>query len=394
MRKADENSSGKGYGLGGAGGIYQVAKGADASCVSQTSGQTGSWPAGLATNTLPVASAPASSSGSSGLSGGAIAGVVIGVLAVLLIVALAAFWLLRRKRRRRTEWEDAQHAKATQMDLSEGYLPVAHEGHGGHSRLGSDAGSAPDSTEGYGSLRPMEEAPMVEPFSTGLLTPSMSNPRGSTSASSLSGESREPDGPGSAGPLPSKSRVTPSQHPSGSRPSASHVSTDRGTGLTYPPGAAALGHGEKGESQAMPVVPAAAATSSPAHLRVANPDAGGAVGGRAGGQAPGGRRDRRSHDGPTFRRHEDAGRLEQEVVDLPPLYTDVPQDGPRPDEREQERAGLGLGLGGAETAGRAAAARDAGAGAGGEEDDGPGEGDTVLMSGGPPTGDVRRADGR
>ena len=42
---------------------------------------------------------------------------------------------------------------------------------------------------------------------------------------------------------------------------------------------------------------------------------------------------RRSIDtGPTYRRHEDAGRLPmtrgEEIVDLPPLYTDVPRDGP------------------------------------------------------------------
>ena len=47
---------------------------------------------------MPVAAAP--SKGSSGLSGGAIAGIVIGVLAGLAIVAVLAFFLVRRRRQR------------------------------------------------------------------------------------------------------------------------------------------------------------------------------------------------------------------------------------------------------------------------------------------------------
>ncbi|WVQ78809.1 hypothetical protein IAT38_000900 [Cryptococcus sp. DSM 104549] len=55
-------------------------------------------------------------------------------------------------------------------------------------------------------------------------------------------------------------------------------------------------------------------------------------------QPVGRRRAQQQHDGqPTFRRHADAGRVEAEVVDLPPLYSEVPRDGPRHSGDEEER---------------------------------------------------------
>lgn len=138
-----------------------------------------------------------------------------------------------------------------------------------------------------------------------------------------------------AGPMPSKTPAIPSFHPSSSSSSQtppqtisagkfdtlSHPSTPRQS--QHPTGSAgALRVVNHGDNDRPELPPGAGYDDNPRHsFNARRGSAGYAHGGSGGdGGAPG------------FRRHADAGRVQQDVVDLPPLYTDVPRDDDSPGE--------------------------------------------------------------
>ena len=284
------SSSANGYGTGGIGGIYQVTNTTTSDCVLDFTTQTGSWPAGLATNTLPAASGGFSATSTPGthLGAGAIAGIVIAAVIMLILVGII-LWLLVRRKHRREVIENAP-MKAN----------VA-----GAVDLGSE-----DEDNSYTNPAP---APMIEPFpDTGTLRrpapPSDSQsprddvtellPSGNSqvggsrasvehTAASNSGNS-DTSGPGVADTLPPKAPITLRNV----QPPRSPI-TPRRSGMLH-----VVNHDD---SSALPTFPA---------------------------EEPRRSLERPSQEGPMFRRHMDAGRVRDEVVDLPPLYTEVPRDAP------------------------------------------------------------------
>jgi hypothetical protein len=357
LTKPPLRSNALGYGRGGVAGIYSVSDTNDDSCVTQPEQPAYQWPSNILTNALSAATLPvterASSNSGDGLSGGAIAGIVIGVVAALAIVGFALWFLLRRKRSR----ERAAHIEPL------GRKETSHE-----VDLADDLGPYTETNSGRSVA-----APMIEPYRTigsfdpppahehdgqlGSHTGSQELSRfGSTSSPgfagvgaagagaaltsrSLSRDSREndrglldeelrPSGPGVAAALPTKSsgpayvppsRPTAPSGPTTTEDNASKVTTSGSTDI----------HGS--------LPPAAGG------MRISNPDHDADILARPLGAAydhtaiqERERRRRPEFSGPTFRRHEDAGRVpvtrpriqEEEIVDLPPLYTDVPRDGP------------------------------------------------------------------
>ena len=98
----------------------------------------------------PSAAAPASK-GSSGISGGAIAGIVIGVLAGLAILAVLAFFVLKRRRRR----SSSLPVVTTDAKASKGY-----------------EGGAGEQVDGLGALPqlPTSLQPGTNPFLPSMLS--------------------------------------------------------------------------------------------------------------------------------------------------------------------------------------------------------------------------------
>lgn len=234
---------------------------------------TGSWPPGLATNTLASSTnPPEEEGGGSTLTGGAIAGIVIGVLAFFALVALILFFLLRRKRRRQAA-EDKVSPMVGTYDVD----------------LGSYDEPAEDGVE-EGTVNPFQSptSPGTAESSAGLAG------AGLGAAGVAAGPSRQAEA------LPSKQRSShdyPHHNQRDGLRIANHEdptalpTLPRGASLDDSPGPSGQGTGRQRRSQD--------------HLRQ-----------------------------PTFRRHEDAGRWrgaeqqqEEEVVDLPPLYTDIHRDG-------------------------------------------------------------------
>lgn len=317
--------------------------------MTQTVQSTGIWPNGLATNTLPVPTGPVTSTaGSSGLSGGAIAGIVIGVLALLAIIALMVWFLLRRKRRREAEEKKLNRASGV-YPIDMGPEPEGEEGEGDNSmgmvepyqQLGP--GRDRDTVGGAAGVRAglLEEHSGSEGSSPGVhqsphgygLTPDsgtgMSTARSSAGFAGLGaglatgGEGEGQDwelhdiegrtGPGVAGPLPAKIS------PHAAIPMLSSPLSSQGQ-------SPAQGHGQMRITN----------PSDPSGLPALPPGAG--LSNHRGGR----RSDNDLHDpfainpNRTFRRHEDAGRVRlpgqgrEEVVDLPPLYTDIRRDEDEP----------------------------------------------------------------
>lgn len=286
---------------------------------------------GLATNTISPATLAVTepSNRNKGLSGGAIAGIVIGILAFLVIIGLALWFLLRRKRRR----ESATRIKEDQVDLAD--------------RLDGEAGSRRRNSNDSSYAEPLHR---LDPF-TGGQTDSFEESRTATTTTAgfaglgagmrlddsrerfmIGDEDDRSAGPGVAGPLPLKasSSAEPSSMP---RP--------------LPPVQTSLQQGEQSLKNDLVSHPSLThPTSSTNHIPIspAPPNAGPMrvinhddptllptlpPGARYGHEE----RSRNRGTGPTFRRHEDAGRVpvrrrEEEIVDLPPLYTDIPRDAP------------------------------------------------------------------
>jgi len=258
-------SSARGYGTGGVAGIYEVANSTRSDCILQEPQPTGTWPVGLATNTLASSTNPPDDS-SSKISGGGIAGIVIGVLAFLVLLGLILFFLLRRKRKRRALADKERRVDGGyEVDLGS-----RHEEQGG-----ADEGNVnPFRADSY-DLTPVDGEPESSPIDS-----TQSSSAGLAGLGAAVGESSR-----QAGPLPPK-RASP------------ETETLR---ITNPANASEI-----------PTLPAGTSIDEtpPTRDRV-----------------------RTSHDRDrqrTFRRHEDAGRWrvpeQEEVVDLPPLYTDIRRD--------------------------------------------------------------------
>ena len=257
-----DHSSARGYGTGGVAGIYQVDNSTRTDCIIQEPQPTGVWPVGLATNTLASSTNPPEEP-SSGPSGGAIAGIVIGVLAFLLLLGLLLFFLLRRKRRRQAAADKERRAVEGGYEVD---LGSSHEEIGG----GDDTTVNPFRADSY-DLTPIE-GEAADPADGGTTSSSA----GLAGLGAGAGEAASEESTRQAGPLPPKS-----------------TSLERDTLRIT-----------NANSSELPTIPA-----------------NGAV--RASRTNP---RDRQQ----TFRRHEDAGRWrvpeQEEVVDLPPLYTDIRRD--------------------------------------------------------------------
>jgi hypothetical protein len=279
-------SSARGYGRGGVAGIYEVDNSTRSDCNLQEPQPTGVWPRGLATNTLASSTNPPDEPSSS-LSGGAIAGIVIGVLAFFALLGLILFFLLRRKRRRQALEDKERRAVSGgggyQVDLGPRYEESV--------RAGGDEGTVdPFRADSY-DLGEVESASNGGGASPGGLTSSssaglaglgaaMGNATGTGAGAGPTAESSR-----QAGPLPQK-----------------RTSLERETlRITNP-----------ANGTDIPTTPAGATFDE---------------------SPPRDTRPRASHDRDrqrTFRRHEDAGRWRapehEEVVDLPPLYTDIRRD--------------------------------------------------------------------
>jgi len=295
---------------------------------------------GLATNTLPAATLPATAPAGedTALSGGAIAGVVIAVLAGLAILLFALWFLLRRRRRSRIA---AQKVADYEVDLADGYDDSSTTG---MTRLGN--ASTAHAVEPYPIVDPFQQDqnPNSAGSSFGEADSETMTAAGSTAlGAGVSGQRSSNDedsrasGPGVAGPLPSKTyrSLDSSSSPAPSSQSA-HImkaellgrAAENTQPLPQPPaptsGMRIVNHDDP---YGMPALPAVARYDDALRdNRLSRRNQG----------------IRRSADtGPTYRRHEDAGRLpvtrrEEEFVDLPPLYTDVPRDGPDFSQRPQD----------------------------------------------------------
>ena len=362
---ADDDSSNKGYGRGGVGGIYQVADSATGGCNPQTPQTTGQWPAGLATNSLPSSTiTPGSESGSGGLPKGAIAGIAVGAVVGILAVLLALLFLLRRRKSREAaQGKMGVHA----VDLGDGGGGTSgNGGMGGYDepqpivepyrQVGSFAPPPGHSHThsgdmlGYGGQS--GQSGQQSGYSTGESGMRASTLAGyemdrttTTDSSRYLDEDHRGSGPGLAGPLPMKS----------TRPSSAGYPTGGGFTPRNPqsPGMTSTTYGSQIKA---PIT--AQTTSTPSNgppspllgpsMRVVYHDDPESLPmlppGATANRYNNGDRRRRSgvptESGPTFRRHEDGGRVlsrpavsEEEVVDLPPLYTDVPRDGDGAGER-------------------------------------------------------------
>jgi hypothetical protein len=318
---------------------------------------TGSWPVGVATNTLPVATRPAQtqtygSNGGGGDNGfgAAIAGIVVGCLAALIIAGVTIWFCLRRRRRLRMGLDArGNKRKAEEVDLADeiddgdadgqGYsnaqvgMPVVSpyptSASGGGGRY-----SAVPGEERRGSFGVSEGGTMTSAGVAGVGAAAGAGVMGRGSM----GEDRERErerweGNGMAGPLPSKSPFGPGSSAAGtstavsphelssppisrtggSNDSVPSLKRDTQNMLGLPPGAGAAGSGDGG----MRIFN----HDHPDDLPAMSVGAGGSGNSRGSGN-----RQSREERQPQFRRHADAGRVE-DVVDLPPLYTDVPREG-------------------------------------------------------------------
>lgn len=276
----------------------------DTSCISQEIYPTGSWPVGLATNTLSAATLPVTEPAGSnkGLSGGAIAGIVIGIVALLLVILLALFFVRRRKRRRDLK---EQKVVSDDVDLTEGETGLARD--------------SVSMAEPYHRLDPFISGQDAVDLQDDTASGTMTSAGYAGLGARLSGVgSRETtttnDTPGVAGPLPTKSRIS-----------------DSPSSPSQPVSNSGLKHDLLSHSSS-PRTPTSGQAGGP--MRVINHDDPATLPALPpGARLSDDRSRRRPESGPTFRRHADAGRVpmnrphEEDVVDLPPLYTDVPRDG-------------------------------------------------------------------
>ncbi|WVQ93460.1 hypothetical protein IAU59_000534 [Kwoniella sp. CBS 9459] len=387
-------NSGRGYGRGGTAGIYESQPSNDTDCLEEDPQPTGVWPSTVTIATMDPATLAATESAhppdeGSSLSGGAIAGIVVGIVVLLAIVGTALFFLLKRRRRR-----EAARAKmdSAGVDLADDGTYGENGGSGG-SRNNSQPmiepyrqlGTFPAPSAHSAHTPTSEDVSIYNPgaaaSSTTALTSGQASGLPHTSIMTAQGHENDgphsplsPDesglssGPGVAGPLPSKTSLHTPTSSTSHPPGLPHISPPRSQqqtmqneqtgaiprqasppampaadslknatlatlGPSYPP-RAATGQGgmrvvNHDSPESLPALPPGA-THTFSHGQ-AHP--------HASGQLHGGPRRRPPQDnGPTFRRHADAGRYQEEIVDLPPLYSEVPRDNPssRPLSPESE----------------------------------------------------------
>nr|XP_031858479.1 uncharacterized protein CI109_006124 [Kwoniella shandongensis]KAA5525551.1 hypothetical protein CI109_006124 [Kwoniella shandongensis] len=362
-------SSGNGYGRGGVAGVYQVGSSGNTSCISQGQQGTGIWPSNITIMTLPSATLTitesAARSNSSSLSAGAIAGVVIGVLVAIALVVVILLWLLRRHRNRRNPRIVKQATKhSSSLDLVDDRRSNNHQ----------------PMIEPYrpvGSFQPHDTSDTtmheLDSFDAGEISTSSSAGFAGMGAGvgqsawndnriSPVDESGREGEPGVAGPLPLKTLTSrspsaqPSQSPFVDSPTRSASEREPTNSMANelkrtPDGSVPgrmgsplhpLGMGQRepingggggggmrvinhDNSESMPALPPSATQSRATTLSATNNS----------------RRRIQQQDvaGPTFRRHADAGRVQEEVVDLPPLYSEVPRDGPVPGREGDQDSG-------------------------------------------------------
>lgn len=298
---------------------------------------------------------------------------MIGIIALLALIAILVWFLLRRKRRAALGRHN--EGKATELDLADDRSVLGDDGDdgatGGEGRGYSDSQVGPvplvspyPTSSGIGGGRysaiPISEDSggrrnEVEMSESGTMTSAgfaglgVAGSRERDSRFTMGEIGKERRGSGMAGPLPTKSTLGPSSssqsqsqqysRPSNSPPLASPLpisplnpssssnskrERDRAnqTALSssLPPGASQGGGMRIMNHDRPDELPAIAPISQ------------GYQGGGGGTRRP---RDRGDQDirEMQFRRHEDAGRVD--IVDLPPLYTDVPREGRRIPEGDE-----------------------------------------------------------
>ncbi|WWC68537.1 uncharacterized protein I206_102466 [Kwoniella pini CBS 10737] len=346
-------NSAQGYGRGGTSGIYSVTPSNDSWCIDNTPQPTGSWPITLTTGTLDAATlaiteTSSKGGGNSSISGGAIAGIVIGALVGVALIGALLFFLLRR-RKRGSKGIMAGKLDVSHIDLAgdddsiprvsqpmvEPYRELGTfnppEGHGRVSPNNSyiPSSDSRDSSAGFAGLGRATAL-------GGIANTDWEGNNHTATEMSLLDEDHSPSSPGVAGPLPTKSNT---QIPVS--PNSTTVEHNR----TLPPALPYTGHhhsSSQGSSNSDPTK----TTSSPRQayppyndrnqsggMRVANPEYPENIptlppGATHAPRNNGPRRRPADNNGPTYRRHADAGRFQEEIVDLPPLYSEVPRDGP------------------------------------------------------------------
>ncbi|WWC60387.1 uncharacterized protein I303_102959 [Kwoniella dejecticola CBS 10117] len=365
-------NSAQGYGRGGTSGIYSVSPGNDTSCLKNTPQPTGAWPSTITTGTLDAATLAITETAfkggdHSGISGGAIAGIVIGALAGVALVGLL-LWFLLRRRKTRAQGRLVGKSDVSHIDLAgdddsirRGGQPMVEpyrelgsfnppEGHG-HGRISPNNSYLPssdsrDSSAGFAGLGAATALGGIA---------NIGDRHGNNSGMELSllDENNSPSVPGVAGPLPSKSNnsMQTSTPNSPSAPTNPNYPQPPSLPYTAHHHHSSSSHSANSNSNILPADDPTKSASSPTRqaypsyndrpqsggMRVTNPEhpenlpalPPGATHGL--GHAPRNAAPRRrpaDGNGPTFRRHADAGRFQEEIVDLPPLYSEVPRDGP------------------------------------------------------------------
>ncbi|WVQ74716.1 hypothetical protein IAR50_004320 [Cryptococcus sp. DSM 104548] len=370
-------SSKLGYGRGGVADIYEVASSNTTSCISQPSLPTGSWPADATFASLDPATLPPSGSGSGSsdfwgdpvAKRGKIAGISVGVVFFCVLMGGALWWVLRRRRRWRV------------MNEKEG-LESAF--------VDSSPSPRTTSKRGISSITDRGVTPFTLP-SSAPTTPA--NRTHSVDLASLrDGQGDEPHTPASsAGSVAASGTSTEDfarldTSPSGRRDGSGAQSRDPSSHLSP---STSLRHRPRSPSSTIapftsPSVPISTTTQSTSlhtqsdaqdtmeeeqdageedkhqlhtggSMRLTNPDADTLPltdthplsylsSPPPSPRTPTRRRARPGGDQPlrerTYRRHADAGRVpipergvegaQGEVVDLPPLYSEVPRDGDIP----------------------------------------------------------------
>ena len=321
------SSNKKGYGHGGTAGVYEVSDGPSNDCIVSPVAPPASWPVAIGTNTLgsatlPITSAAATASSSasprpesdsSGLSAGGIAGLAIGVIAGVALIALLLFFLWRRRRRQReslpTERTDAFDVDPDSHAMIEPYRPLSYPAPGSGLLAEQQETSQRDSmgtftSAGFAGLG--APSPRPHGYSDGEVSPS---------ARPLPTKNQSPSAPPLSIPSPPSLKAAEA---SGSFNSTSSANS-RANLIDHSPqhrGGLQITNHDAADEAVLPALPP------------------GAVHGNGSGEGRRRSRQTQANSG-GFRRHADAGRLDGgenapvergEIIDLPPMYQEVPRE--------------------------------------------------------------------
>ncbi|WWC87952.1 uncharacterized protein L201_002852 [Kwoniella dendrophila CBS 6074] len=374
-------NSAQGYGRGGTSGIYSVSDSNDTSCLKQSPQPTGVWPTTVTTGSLDPATLPITESatatsrkgsGGSGTSKGAIAGLVVGLVIAAILVGVFVYFLLKRRRQRRNQGQRIDKFGISPIDLANGddnsirrngsQAMVEPYREVGAFRPPSRHGSPDQNTNSNGTDSYFSQSENRTLTSSaagfaglGAATINSTHDNRHDMELSLLDENHSPSSPGIAGPLPEKSLSTPTSmeqayaqlhysQPNAQSPTAGtgtilSTSTSQNSDISKP-------SQSQLSRQSQQTFPTYSPQATQGGMRIANPEnpdqlptlPPGATHSRgnvnSSNNNTGPRRRVAENAGPTFRRHADAGRFQEEIVDLPPLYSEVPRDGPIPDSTE------------------------------------------------------------